>query len=277
MQGWIKLHRKLKQWEWYQQSEMVHLFIHLLLGTNHQDNKWQGVDVKKGQIITGRKQLSMETGLSEQKIRTCLIKLKSTSDITIQSTNRFSLITICNWGTYQCDIAEINQPVNQPTHTPATNNQPTVNQQSTTNKNVKNDKKEKKTEFPAELDFPEFHKAWQEWAQHRTEIKHKLTPTTILKQLKMLAGNKTNAVAIIDKSIEKGWMGLFEIDEKPETEKICVIDRKPGLKYQTNRKSEKVYLCQECFTAFTKSGASSWGHLRPSKIEEIVLKHKGNG
>jgi len=35
--GWLKLHRKFKEWEWYQDSKMVHLFIHLLVTANHQN------------------------------------------------------------------------------------------------------------------------------------------------------------------------------------------------------------------------------------------------
>lgn len=142
MQGWIKLHRKLIKWEWYQDPNMVHLFIYLLLMANHQDGQWQGIPVKKGQLITGRKKLSEETGLSQQKIRTCLNKLKSTSELTIHPTNRFSIITLCNYSTYQISDGETNQQPNQPTRTQATNNQPTINQQLTTNNKVKNKKKD---------------------------------------------------------------------------------------------------------------------------------------
>jgi hypothetical protein len=140
MQGWIKLHRKLIEWEWFHQPEMLLVFIYLLLKANHQDGNWQGVPVKKGQLITGRKRLSEETGLSEQKIRGCLNRLKSTSDITIKPTNRFSLITICNYCTYQPDVITVNQPINQPPNQQITNKQPTDNQQITTNNKVKKEK-----------------------------------------------------------------------------------------------------------------------------------------
>jgi hypothetical protein len=149
MQGWIKLHRKLIEWEWFHQPEMLLVFIYLLLKANHQDGNWQGIPVKKGQLITGRKKLSEETGLSEQKIRGCLNRLKSTSDITIKPTNRFSLITICNYCTYQPDVITVNQPINQPPNQQITNKQPTDNQQITTNNKVKKEKNVKtKTKKP---------------------------------------------------------------------------------------------------------------------------------
>ena len=34
--GWIKLFRNFTKWEWYSDSESVHLFLHLLLKGNKQ-------------------------------------------------------------------------------------------------------------------------------------------------------------------------------------------------------------------------------------------------
>jgi len=137
--GYIKLWRKITEWEWYQDSKITHLFIHLLLSANHQDNNWKGLSIKRGQILVGRKELSEKLGISEQSIRTCINKLKSTSEITTKSTNRYTLITLVNFEQYQ--PSEI-KPTNKSTNS-LTNNQPTTNQQLTTNKNDKNDKNDK--------------------------------------------------------------------------------------------------------------------------------------
>ena len=145
-QGWIKLHRKLRKWEWYQDSQVVHLFLHLLLSANHETKNWQGQEVKKGQLITGRKSLADSTGISEQSIRTGLDKLKKSNEIVIKSTNKFSIITIIKWEEYQVLDNEL------------TNNQPATNQQLTTNKNVKNVKNNISKDILVQLskifDFP---------------------------------------------------------------------------------------------------------------------------
>lgn len=126
-EGWISLHRKFIDWEWYDDNNTMKLFIHLLLKANHKKKNWKGIIINKGQILTGRKQLSFETKLSEQQIRTSLNKLKSTNEITIKSTNLYSLVSITNWNKYQ----GVNQRI--------TNEQPTDNQQVTTTNNVNND------------------------------------------------------------------------------------------------------------------------------------------
>lgn len=137
MEGWIKLHRKLISWEWYNDSNMVHLFIHLILSANHKPGNWKGIDLERGQLITGRNKLSEQTGISHQSIRTCLQRLKSTNELTIKSTNKYSILTVCNYDDYQIK----NGGTNQQLTSKLTNNQPATNQQPTTNKKVKNVKK----------------------------------------------------------------------------------------------------------------------------------------
>lgn len=112
--GWIKLHRDIVNWEWYRDIPTFKLFMHLLIMANHQDKKWQGETIKTGQVLTGRKSLSEDTGLSEQQVRTAVKKLLKTGEIsTSKSTNRFSIITICNYNAYQSLKTDINQQPNQ--------------------------------------------------------------------------------------------------------------------------------------------------------------------
>lgn len=126
MGNWIKLFRKLREWEWYKDSKTLHLFIHLLLTANYRPSSWRGHELMPGQLVSGRKQLAAETGLSEQSIRTSLQRLKSTSDLTTQPTNQFTIYTLCNYSLYQCEFEDGNQPANQPER-----------QQLTTSKNIR--------------------------------------------------------------------------------------------------------------------------------------------
>ncbi len=125
--GWVKNHRKMTEWEWYKKPFMYHLFSHLILIANHEDGCWQGIEIKRGQLITGRNSLKNQTGIAEQSIRTCLIRLEVSGEITRKSTNKFTIITICNYNKYQSD-----QPASQPA----------INQQSTSNQPAANHKQE---------------------------------------------------------------------------------------------------------------------------------------
>ena len=76
MEGWVKLHRSLFDWEWYDDIETFRLFIHCLLKANHKDANWRGKEIRKGSFITSYNKLSKETGLSIKVVRNRLKKLE---------------------------------------------------------------------------------------------------------------------------------------------------------------------------------------------------------
>lgn len=57
LNGFVKLHRKLIAWGWYQDYVVKDVFLHLLLTANFKDSQWRGITLKKGQLITGSKRL----------------------------------------------------------------------------------------------------------------------------------------------------------------------------------------------------------------------------
>ncbi|MBQ2173906.1 MAG: hypothetical protein II453_02155 [Alphaproteobacteria bacterium] len=135
--GWIKIHRSLLDWEWYDNQQVKCVFLHLLLKANFEPKKWHGITVERGQIVTSLELLSIETGLSVQTVRTVISKLKSTGELTSKSTNKFTILTICNYDTYQDENFETNTQTNNQTNKQLTNNQQTTNKQLTTTKEDK--------------------------------------------------------------------------------------------------------------------------------------------
>lgn len=64
--------------------------------------------------------------------------------------------------------------------------------------------------IPSNLHAEPFLTAWQDWEQHRREIKKPLTPTAAATQLaKLAAVGPTRAAEILQTSIANGWQGLF--------------------------------------------------------------------
>ena len=100
-EGYIKLFRKFKQWRWYTDNNVKTLFLHLLLSANWVTKDFEGITIKRGQYISGRKKLAREIGLSERQIRTAIDKLKSTNEIIAESTSEFTIFTVVNYDHYQ--------------------------------------------------------------------------------------------------------------------------------------------------------------------------------
>jgi hypothetical protein len=128
MSGWIKIHRQILDWEWYSDNNAFRVFMHLILKANHKEKRYKGIELNCGSVITSRDILSLETGLSVQQIRTALDKLKSTNEITIETSSKGTIIQVVNYAKYQLSTNE------------STNEQPTNNQQVTTNKNEKKER-----------------------------------------------------------------------------------------------------------------------------------------
>ena len=137
MAGWIKIHRELLQWEWFGKPEMVQLFLYLLLKANCEEKQWQGITIMRGQLITTNSAIRKDLQLSEQQIRTIIKRLISTGEITYQSTNRYVIITICNYDRYQCGNFAINEQYNEQFNNQTTSKQRANNEQTKEYNNIK--------------------------------------------------------------------------------------------------------------------------------------------
>lgn len=146
MEGWVKLHRKFLEWEWYDKSETVHLFLHCLLKANHKNKNYRGKIVNRGSFLTSRELLSKELGLSERQIRTSLNRLKLTKELTIKSSRQGTEIHIVNYSKYQIQSNK------------ESNSRPTTDQQQTSNNNDNNENKVYRSFAHLTMSISEFEK-----------------------------------------------------------------------------------------------------------------------
>lgn len=100
-EGWIKLHKKITEWEWFDDANMVHVWIHLLLWANWKETKWHGVTIPRGSLVITLSDLAKRLKMSVRQIRTCLQRLEEGKQIDKQTTNKFTIVNICNYDRYQ--------------------------------------------------------------------------------------------------------------------------------------------------------------------------------
>ena len=131
MEGFIQLHRKIIEWDWYEDTNTFKLFIHCLLKANHKDKNWRGQTIKRGSFITSNEKLSNETGLSIMQVRTSLKKLEKTQEINKQTTSLNTCISISNYNDYQNSNKRITYDI--------TSKQQASNKRVTTTNNDNND------------------------------------------------------------------------------------------------------------------------------------------
>ena len=99
--GFVKIYRKITNWDWYDDPNTFRLFIHCILKANYKEKEWHGITIPVGSFVTSYTKLAKELKLTPDKIRTAINKLKNTKNITVESTTKYSVITIISHQKYQ--------------------------------------------------------------------------------------------------------------------------------------------------------------------------------
>ncbi len=110
--GYIKMWRKILDWEWYDHLPTRVLFLHLLLKVNHFPSDFKGQTINSGQVVVNIDNLSSQTGLTIKQVRTAIKNLKVTGELGTQRANVTShkganqpyVYTLLNYSTWQDDM-----------------------------------------------------------------------------------------------------------------------------------------------------------------------------
>ena len=137
--GFILLYRQITEWEWYQNPNTFRVFLHILLKANFTDGRFEGREVKRGQLVTSLPKLSQQTKLTIQQVRTAIKHLISTGEITDEGTSQYRIITVVKYNEYQQDNRQNNRQV--------TDDQQTSNRQSTDDQQQYNNNKKGKSDL----------------------------------------------------------------------------------------------------------------------------------
>lgn len=113
MNGYIKLFRKMLDWEWMDDPVTVQVFVYCLLRANFETQRWHGEVLKPGQFVTSYAHMAKDLGITKSQLRTALKHLKLTQEITQSVTQHATLITIANWGLYQSAGEKVAQSLTQ--------------------------------------------------------------------------------------------------------------------------------------------------------------------
>ena len=113
---WIKLYRKICDWGWYHEPNMVHLYVYfmlkakLVINNDSRSEAWQ--------LNSTLRLLTKATGISEKSIRTCLARLQRTGEISYLPgvAHKQSVITLCNYDSYQATKISTNTVLTQEQH-----------------------------------------------------------------------------------------------------------------------------------------------------------------
>ena len=209
--GYIKLWRKITSWEWYKDTNTFCLFIHLLLTANYKTSRFMGYEIARGSLVCGRKSLSEDTGISQRSIRTSLKNLKSTSEVTIKVTSKFSIVTLCNYEKYQDQFSDGDQQSDQQSDQHSTSIRPAFDQQVTTSKECKKERRKEIRDFTPPEHLAEI---WPHFEEMRNKKRKPMTNRArmnIVLDLMRIDPTKELHTKILDQSITNSYQGVFPL------------------------------------------------------------------
>lgn len=233
MQGWIKLHRKLKKWEWYKDINTKTAFIEILITANIKSCPFKGKIIPKGSLLTTYEELGKECGLTKDEARRAINNLKTAHTITTQKVLNQLQINIENFSVYQVSDVDKNctnaiQTYTQDPHDSHTIPTPIEEEVKEREEGKKNKKKDNTPLPPAggtdtkaklravwdRFNFePDLHRAVKDWIKYKTEKGQAYKPTglnSFLVQVQKHAQKHGNKIIIelINDCMANNWAGV---------------------------------------------------------------------
>lgn len=150
--GWIKLHRQIRDnWIW-SDAERLKAWLDLLLEVNHEDRQIQFEGhiktIKRGQKLTSLRKLSERWGWSRNRVADFIRLLIEADMVTADRTRHGTLLTVVNYDFFQSQ-QDTHRATHEATHraTQRTHTEPHTEHKQEL-KNNKNDKKEREGQAP---------------------------------------------------------------------------------------------------------------------------------
>ena len=113
--GWVKIYRKIKEWQHYQEPRVLQVFLELVLSANSNPSWSHGKRVGRGEVIISVSDIMKSTGIkSNNTVIDALNKLEESGDIKREPFGNGTKITINQFSKYQ-GCANSEQPTAQPT------------------------------------------------------------------------------------------------------------------------------------------------------------------
>lgn len=227
--GFIKIDRKILEWEWYKKSNTKVLFLHMLWKANWKDGKFQGIDIPRGSFVSSYPKLSDELGLTVNKIRTALEHLQSTGEITVKAYTKFSVFTVNNYCSYQDTNSQstgniIDKPQtdnSQFTDKPQSNHIQITTIEERKKERMEEVKKKKESAPSPKVYFEDDEKmnsTFADFVEMRKKLKNgAMTERAITMMIKKIkAMDRDTAIAQMEQSIVNNWKDLYPLkDNKP--------------------------------------------------------------
>lgn len=121
--GWICLHRAMREWQWYDNPTIKAVFIDLLFSACTEPTWFKGRKLSRGQSVISVETLAQNNGISKPTAIKALKQLEDSGEIIRNKWKFYIITTICNYSKYQdfnLSVSKKSLPTTLPTILPTT-------------------------------------------------------------------------------------------------------------------------------------------------------------
>lgn len=221
----------------------------LIMNANIDDSECDGVEIKRGQVITSIAKIMKATGLTERQSNVRLNVLQTSNLVSNKRSNRCTIVTICNFDYYvgiklgnvepnvelnvlqtsnrmsnhhikdNKDIrpGEYNTPLTPQGEGDSLSDFEILDDGYSTTKGRKEKVPRKRKELDTSFVAPEFKSAVDEWIAYKSELgkpyKARGFKAFYNQLVNLSGGDPDKARKIIEQSMANNWQGIFTINE----------------------------------------------------------------
>lgn len=235
MQGYVKIYRRLLESEVFEEPKLLKTWLWLLLNANWEDRQTrQGIYIERGQLVTSNQRAARALDCSVNTVRRHFRVLESLKMINIEADTVCTVVSICNYRTYQDEALKSHTATDTQTDTQ------TETQTDTRIRKEEDNKRKGKRVFV--FGDPERDLVISSWVKYkRTGARY--TDQQIEAFIKQVERIPTGSLELkVNRAIANGWKGLGDITtpelpvkqaktvDKTEVTRTLLYDAKKRLK-----------------------------------------------
>lgn len=104
--GYVRVSRRMLNWEWFSDGNTFHVFMFLLLSASKDKCNWRGMELEKGQVFTSYSKIAVATGLTVDDVKNAITNLVSTGEVTMNELNEGKptediIVSVSKYSDYQ--------------------------------------------------------------------------------------------------------------------------------------------------------------------------------
>lgn len=101
MEGYVKLSREIRDWEYFKDGNCMKVLIYLLVHAKYKPETYGGYNFEVGDVRFTYPELEKACGITYNQARDAIRKIKTTGILTVKSTPKFSVGSLKKWAFQQ--------------------------------------------------------------------------------------------------------------------------------------------------------------------------------